>query len=241
MHPDIEKLIELQALETRTKHFTARIEQFPRQMAAMQERLHGTKSLMDQQAKTLRRIAADRRQLEGEIQVIEERVSKYRSQLSEVKTNDQYKALLHEIDFHSERIHKMEDEILVSMEKEESLRAESLRLEQQFLKESAQVDQEEQVAREDVEETKINLARREEECRALIALIAPEVYETYRKIAGLRKGVALARATENCQGCHVRIRPSVLGRVMGGQQIVNCDSCDRFLYWKPDTPYEVSS
>ncbi len=241
MHPDIEKLIQLQALETRIGHFAAKIERFPQQMAAMEERLRGTKSLMDRQEKTLRQIGTDRRRLEGEVQIIEEKVSKYRSQLSEVKTNDQYKALLHEIDFHTERIHKMEDEILISMEKEEGLRAERLLLEQQFRRESARLDQERQVARQDVEVARIHLAQREEECRALIALITPEVYETYRKIAGVRKGVALARATENCQGCHVRIRPSVLGQVMGGRQIVNCDRCDRFLYWQPDAPYEVSS
>jgi len=72
------------------------------------------------------------------------------------------------------------------------------------------------------------------EADALIALIAPEIYDTYRKIATLRKGVALARASENCQGCHVRIRPSVLGQVMVGKQIVHCDSCARFLYWEPE-------
>ena len=233
MHPDIEKLIELQALEIRIRRAAARVEQLPREMAAMEEQLGASRSLMDRQEATLGRIAAERRQFEGEIQTIEDKISKYRSQLSEVKTNEQYKALLHEIDFHGERIGKMEDEILVSMEKEEGLRAERLLLEQRFREESAQVDREKQVMRKEVEETKIELARREEEAGALIALIAPEVYQTYRKIAGVRKGVALARAEENCQGCHVRIRPSVLSQVMGGKQIIHCDSCDRFLYWEP--------
>jgi len=234
MHPDIEKLIELQGLETRIRQAAARLEQLPREMAAMEEQLGATRSLLDRQEADLGRIATERRQLEGEIQIVEERISKYRSQLSDVKTNEQYKALLHEIDFHGERIGKMEDEILVNMEKEDGLRADRLLLEQQLQKESAQVDREKQVVQKEIEETQIELDRRQGEADALIALIAPEIYDTYRKIATLRKGVALARASENCQGCHVRIRPSVLGQVMVGKQIVHCDSCARFLYWEPE-------
>ena len=234
MHPDIEKLIELQELEIRIRRAAARIEQLPREMAAMEEQLVATRSLLDSQEASLGRIAAERRQLEGEIQIVEEKISKYRSQLSEVKTNEQYKALLHEIDFHGERIGKMEDEILVNMEKEEGLREERLLLEQQLQKESARVDREKQVVQNEIAETRIELDGRQREADALIALVTPEVYETYRKIAAVRKGVALAGAGENCRGCHVRVRPSVLGQVMGGKQIVHCDSCDRFLYWEPD-------
>ncbi len=234
MHPDMEKLIELQGLETRIRHATGRLEQLPREIAAMEEQLGATRSVLHRQQAELDRIAAERRQLEGEVQTIEGRISKYRSQLSDVKTNEQYKALLHEIDFHGERIGKMEDEILVNMEKEDDLREERLLLEQQLQKESARVDREKQAVQKEIEETRIELERRQREAGALIALIAPEIYGTYRKIAAVRKGVALARAGENCRGCHVRIRPSVLGQVMAGKQIVCCDSCARLLYWEPD-------
>ncbi|MDE2963927.1 MAG: C4-type zinc ribbon domain-containing protein [Acidobacteriota bacterium] len=234
MHPEIEKLIELQGLESRIRHAGGRLRQLPREIAAMEEQLGATRSLLDRQQAELDRIAAERRQLEGEIQIVEDRISKYRSQLSDVKTNEQYKALLHEIDFHGERIGKMEDEILLNMEKEEGLREERLLLEQQLQKESAEVDREKQAVQKEIEETQIELDRHQREAGALIALIAPEVYGIYRKIATVRKGVALARAEENCQGCHVRIRPSVLGQVMAGNLIVHCDSCDRFLYWEPD-------
>lgn len=232
MHPDMEKLIELQELETRIRHAAGRLEQLPRQISAMEEQLGAARSLLDRQETELDRIAAERRQLEGEIQIIEERISKYRSQLSDVKTNEQYKALLHEIDFHGDRIGKMEDEVLANMEKEESLRAERLLLEQQLHKESARVDREKQAVRKEIGETESELDRRQDEADALIALLDPEIYGTYRKIATVRKGVALAPAGENCRGCHVRIRPSVLGQVMAGKQIVHCERCDRFLYWE---------
>ena len=238
MHPDMEKLIELQGLETRIRHATGRLEQLPRDIAAMEEQLDATRGLLDRQQAASDRIASERRQLEGEIQIIEDRISKYRSQLSDVKTNEQYKALLHEIDFHGGRIGKMEDEILVKMEKEEDLREERLGLEQQLQKESARVDRETRAVRKEIEETGIELDRLRGEADALIALIAPEIYGTYRKIAAVRKGVALARAGENCRGCHVRIRPSVLGQVMAGKQIVFCDSCARLLYWEADPSIE---
>ena len=176
MHPDIQKLIELQTLEIGIRQATARVEQLPREMAAMEEQLGATRSLLDQQEETLGRIATERRQLEGGIESVKEKITKYRSQLSEVKTNEQYKALLHEIDFHGERIDKMEDEILGSMEKEEGLRAERLLLEQQLQKESGQVDREKQAMQKEIEETQLELGHRQEEADTLIALITPEIY-----------------------------------------------------------------
>ena len=238
MHPDMEKLIALQGLETRIRHASGRLEQLPREIAAMEEQLGATRSALHRQQAELDRIAAERRHLEGEVQTLEDRISKYRSQLSDVKTNEQYKALLHEIDFHGERIGKMEDEILVNMEREDDLREERLLLEQQLQKESARVDREKQAVRKEIEETGIELDRLRGEADALIALIAPEIYGTYRKIAAVRKGVALARAGEKCRGCHVRIRPSVLGQVMAGKQIVFCDTCARLLYWEADPSIE---
>jgi predicted nucleic acid-binding Zn-ribbon protein len=68
------------------------------------------------------------------------------------------------------------------------------------------------------------------------------VLNTYKQISKFRKGIALARATQDsCQACHVRIRPHVVSQVMAGEQIITCDSCNRILYWKPDAPYEVTS
>jgi predicted nucleic acid-binding Zn-ribbon protein len=242
MHPDLEKLIQLQQTEVQIKNYSDRIEQLPKHLAALEEKLGGTLQSLNGSQNRLTKLALEKRKLEGIILDLEQKNSKYREQLVDVKTNEQYKALLHEIEFNSNQIRKTEDEILTKMEEEEKLRRELQQIEQLLQKERANIHSEKKTAEAEVEQDKSILGELQNVRQSLIDSVAPGVLETYNRIARFRKGVALARATgDSCQACHVRIRPQVLSQIMSGESIVTCDSCHRILYWKPDGPYEVLS
>jgi predicted nucleic acid-binding Zn-ribbon protein len=50
-----------------------------------------------------------------------------------------------------------------------------------------------------------------------------------------RRGTALAEARqERCTGCQVRIRPQVFNEIRRGDAIIQCDSCQRILYFVHD-------
>jgi uncharacterized protein len=171
---------------------------------------------------------------------LEQKSSKYKGQLVEVKTNEQYRALLHEVEFNTIEIRKIEDEILMKMEWEEKLRAEAQLLDRQLQQEKAVVESEKKSAHEEVEKDKALVAQLEQDGKTLIATISGELYQRYRHIASFRKGIALAQASqETCQVCNVRIRPQVFSEVMS-DTIHTCDSCGRILYYKPDVPYEAT-
>ena len=241
MHPDLEKLIQLQETELEIKNYSDRIEQLPRHLAALEEKLSETLQSLSGNQDRLAKLALEKRKLEGVIQDLEQKNSKYREQLVEVKTNEQYKALLHEIEFNSSQIRKTEDEVLTKMEEEERLRKELKEKEQLLQEEKAVINSEKRAAEAEVEQDKSILGNLQNRRRDLIESVSPSVLEMYNRIARFRKGVALARANgDSCQACHVRIRPQVLSQIMSGECIVTCDSCDRILYWKPDGPYEVA-
>ena len=49
-----------------------------------------------------------------------------------------------------------------------------------------------------------------------------------------RNGVAVAEARDGiCTICHVRLRPQVFNNVLRNDQIIQCDSCNRILYFVP--------
>jgi uncharacterized protein len=65
--------------------------------------------------------------------------------------------------------------------------------------------------------------------------------ETFQRIAKVR-GTAVARAEgERCTICQVRLRPAVFAEVRKNDQIVQCDSCNRILYFVPPSPASPSS
>ncbi len=240
MHPDLEKLIRLQETELQIKSCQEQIEELPKQLAALEVTLNGTLNSLDAIKRKLVTIASDKRRLEGDISDLEQKNSKYRQQLLEVKTNEQYRALLSEIEFNAQRIRVTEDDILAKMEAEEKLKREAQEVENRLQKEKALVETEQKTARELVARDESILLELQNQRQVLIQAISPDVFEKYSRISRVRRGVALARATEaSCQACHVRIRPHVLSQVMSGDSIVSCDSCSRILYWKSEAPYEL--
>ena len=123
-----------------------------------------------------------------------------------------------------------------------SYRKDALIIQQRLHQEKALVDSEKKAAEAEVTKDRDILAELQRQREMLVQTVDSGVLNTYRQIGKVRKGVALARATQDsCQACHVRIRPHVVSQVMAGEQIVTCDSCQRILYWKPDAPYEATS
>jgi hypothetical protein len=49
-----------------------------------------------------------------------------------------------------------------------------------------------------------------------------------------RGGVAVAEARDGiCTICHVRLRPQVFNTIRRNDEIIQCDSCQRILYFVP--------
>jgi uncharacterized protein len=64
------------------------------------------------------------------------------------------------------------------------------------------------------------------------------VMQQFEGVARQRKGVGMCTATRDglCSFCHVRLRPQVFQLVRQNDRIIQCDSCQRILYYVPPPP-----
>lgn len=240
MHPEVEKLLRLQNTELQIRHYTVRVELLPKRLSELEAKLNDALNSLNNAKDRISKMALEKKKLESSIQDLEQKNSKYRGQLTEVKTNEQYKALLHEIEFNEQQIKKIEDDILLLMEEEELLRKESRSSEERLKRDKDHVEAEKKAAEAEVHQDKLTLVTLEEQRQSILQSIEKSALESYVRISSFRKGIALARAyQESCQACHVRIRPQLLSHIMTGDSIITCDSCNRILYWEPDAPYEI--
>ena len=240
MHPEVEKLLRLQNTELQIRHYTERVELLPKRLSELETKLNDALKAVNNVKDRISKMALEKKKLESSIQDLEQKNSKYRGQLTDVKTNEQYKALLHEIEFNEQQIKKIEDEILVLMEEEELVRRETRSNEERLKGEKDLVEVEKKSAEAEVRQDKLALVTLEEQRQAILQSVEKSVLESYVRISSFRKGISLARAyQESCQACHVRIRPQLLSHIMTGDSIITCDSCSRILYWQPDAPYEI--
>jgi len=236
MNPDLEKLVRLQRAESDLKRVEGELLEAPKRKAALDAGLAEERARLDAAREGLTATQKARRQLEGDLQVLEARRSKYKGQLMEVKTNKEYTAMLHEIEGVEREVRAREDQILAEMEKAESLGADVKREEAAFKEIEATHHTEGRALDERGEALRQEAARVAAERDAVAATIPAEFRELFQRVAKLR-GVAVAEAKDSmCQLCHMKLRAQMYMDLKRNEQIVQCPACSRILFYEPPAP-----
>lgn len=234
MHADLERLIRLQQLDTTGDTARRQIGEQPEKERVLQARLDEAQGLVDAARTRLTDSQTQRRAVEKDLALIQGRLSKFKDQLMEVKTNREYQAMQKEIEVAQGEVKTMEDQILERMLEADGLTAAVKEAERALASEQSAVAAE----RRAIEAELASMAREAEAAAAarrdLAAQIDPRLLATYDQVARMRKGVAVAEAKDgHCTICHVRLRPQVFNDIRRNQSIIQCDSCQRILYFVP--------
>jgi uncharacterized protein len=234
MHADLERVIALQRLDTEVAGARKKLAEAPEREKAFDERLAAARQAV---ADAKARLAANqdtRRAIEKDVAVHQGRLSKYRDQAMAVKTNQEYHAIQHEIAHAQGEIKKYEDQILEHMVEADDLTATIKASEGQLAAEQKTIDADrKRMQAEDVEARKALDALAAERA-AIVAALDKRVLAIYDTAYARRQGVAVAEARDGiCTICHVRLRPQVFNDVRRNDGIVQCDSCQRILYFVP--------
>src|SRR6184192_3207647 len=148
MLPDILSAVRLQELDSRLAELTKEIASLPKHIAEIEKKLESHQRKLDADRSALTANQKERKKCEGDIQVQEQKISKLKDQMLQVKTNEQYKAFQHEIEFCQKEIRKAEDRILDLMGESESLDINVKTADTALKAEKAQVEAEKTQARE---------------------------------------------------------------------------------------------
>src|SRR5688572_2179203 len=147
MNPDLEKLISLQAADREIERLNDEIASLPKRVAVIEAKLAEERAAVERAKAAIKTNDATRRKLEVDIQSQQQKISKYREQSLDVKTNEQYKALLHEIQFAEREIRGAEDKILEAMVDTEAREKELKALEAELKQASLEIETEKAEAR----------------------------------------------------------------------------------------------
>src|SRR5437867_10494943 len=142
MNPDLKQLIRLQTIDLAIQELRTRIDKVPGLSKSLDEKLRSATGGLEASRQKARNNQTNRKKLESEIGVTEAKMSKYREQMMAVKTNDEYRALQHEIEHAQSAIRKIEDEILNLMMDAESSQVDIKAAEARLKEDQRKVDQE---------------------------------------------------------------------------------------------------
>jgi uncharacterized protein len=233
MLPDIENLLKLQDTDKVIRRLQEEIAEFPKRVAVIEQRLASTKAQLEKAQVAVKNDEATRRKHETAISDLRGKISKYRDQSLDVKTNEQYKALLHEIQFAEKEIGATEDKILELMVNADA-RDKQVKAAQAELKaETAEIEKEKEQARQRTAEDEKLLAEQRAKRDQIRTGIDEDLLRHYERVSKFRgTGISEVR-NQKCLACQVMLRPQTYNEIRSGQQILFCDSCQRVLYFNP--------
>jgi predicted nucleic acid-binding Zn-ribbon protein len=239
MHPSLEHLIRLQQLETDATERRRRLSELPSQIAEAEAAVVAARAARDAAAALVSTNQTERRAADRELGVVQSRLTKFKDQLMEVKTNKEYTAMQHEIATAEEGVRTYEDQVLTLLVQADELTAAvkaadaALAGEESKAKQvGAAVDAER--GRLDGELTTLAGTREEVERQ-----LPPDLVRLFADTAAKRRGIAVSEIRDgHCHACQVRLRPQLIMEVRKGDRIAQCESCSRILYVAP-TPAPV--
>jgi predicted nucleic acid-binding Zn-ribbon protein len=230
----LQDLLELQSVDVRLNEVRARLAAFPKKITDLDARVAAAKTELEQSKAAQLATIKDRKKYELDVEQHKERVRKYRDQTAQVKTNEAYKALQHEVQMAEEEIAKAEDRLLEQMvageEYDRRIKAAEKRwkeVEESVRSQRATIDSEKVTAEKD-------LAVVEGDRKRVTSEIPEDLLDHYERIAKRHGGVALAEVDkEKCSLCGMQIRPHVFQKMRSAtnEEMFHCETCTRILYY----------
>lgn len=230
----LQNLLDLQGVDVRLRDLRARLATFPKKIAAVDARIATARAAVDQSKAAQLATIKDRKKYELDVEQWKERARKYRDQTAQIKTNEAYKALQHEIQMAEEEMARSEDRLLEQMVNAEEYDRQ-VKAAEKALKEIEDVAR---VERANIEADKATVEKEFAGLNAERARVAAEIPEDmtdhYDRIAKKHDGLALAEVRdEKCSACGMIVRPHVFQemRRSGSTELFHCETCTRILYY----------
>jgi predicted nucleic acid-binding Zn-ribbon protein len=240
MHPDTHLVIQLQSLDQQISALEKEVAALPKHIAGIEKTLESHVRKLEADRGALVANQKDRKKLEGDIQVHQQKISKLRDQMLQAKTNEQYRAFQNEIDYAAKEIRTAEDRVLELMSGSEPLDANVKKAEGALKEEKLLVEGEKNRARERTAADQSQLDSLRRERAQAEALLPRPVLTMYGRIRKKWQGstVIAEAAGGRCTACQIVIRPQHLQDLKKGDQLMTCESCGRFLFYNPPVQVE---
>jgi uncharacterized protein len=236
MHPDLEKLIVLQAHDAEARRLRDEMIALPKHVAALETKAKAVQGQRVVIVDLLAKEEALRRRQESDVKDQQAKIVRLRKNMDMATTTVQVTAFEHEIAFAQAEVSRLEDAEIESMERSEGFESQKALADDAVADATATLERERVRAAETVAQDKTLLAAVEEKRKTVRAEIGESALSIYDRIAKA-KGTAVAEAlNQKCMACQMMVRPQRWNDLRdrdNDETMMTCESCGRMLYYDP--------
>ena len=230
---ELKSLIELQVIDTAIADLTRQKNRLPEIINEAKQFLTASQADLLNVKTSYDNLLKEKRTKEQAVEDEDAKIEKLKSRTSQIKTNEEYQALIREVDAAKKAKNTQEDALLVVLEKIEEVKNDLQAKEQKTKEEEKKFTAEESRIKADftIVEDELNkfLKSRDEHG----SRIGKDLLKRYTQLFESKNNLAVAAVKNgNCLGCHMNIPPQTLTEIKKNSKIIQCFNCSRILYWK---------
>jgi hypothetical protein len=229
----LEKLLVLQDRDSKRLAFEQQLKGIPREVAAVESKIAAERAAIEAAKAEWHGLESKKKLLEVEIKSTEEKIGKYRTQQSQVRKNDEYQALTHEIETAEKSIGVFEEQEIGVMflidEAKKRFAAAEAELKQNITGHETRI--------RTLREREAHLQGDVQSAQEAVAKARPEVAEPQLRIydrLAIKPGhpVCVAVNGDRCGGCHLKVPTHIVVQAKNRTELATCDQCGRIVYWQ---------
>ena len=228
----LDKLLVLQERDIKRLSFEQQLKAVPRELATIEERIAAEKAAIEAAKAEWHGLESKKKQLELEISTTQEKIGKYKTHQSQVRKNDEYQALTHEIDTAQTGIDTLEEQEIAVMLSIDEAKKRFVTAEAELKKNITGHEAKIRSLREREQNLQSDVkAAQDTAAAARQAVPAPQL-KIYDRIA-IKPGypVCVPVTAARCGGCHLKVSANVELEARKLEQVTTCDQCGRIVYW----------
>ncbi len=228
-HP-LEALLVLQEKDRKIAKLQREIRDIPARKADIEKQLEGAKKRLAEARELLKKATADLKQLEVESGTHRDKITKYKQQQMEAKTNDQYRAFLQEIASAEKAISGLEDRELVIMDQVEAAKKVIAEREAELKEEEGGVSEEKEMLEDRLSEVQEDLNALLADRGRITSAVNHSLLTKYDRLFKNKGDFAVVEVEkDHCSGCHMKLPPQVINDALNPAKLVICNFCGRML------------
>jgi predicted nucleic acid-binding Zn-ribbon protein len=236
MQASIQALLEVQDKDTRVHKLREIIASVPSERERIENELSGTEDLVEAAKQGFMAVEARIKEVELDIEQAQNKMIDFQQKTAAVKKNEEYKALLSEIETCKQNIGKHEDRQLEIWEELEAAKENRRKADAALAAAKTRIE----AALQDLDVRQQNCSAQidkvMEERATSAQSVDQELLGRYERLVGraakkgaFRKSLVPLQGS-NCGGCFLQVTPQTMNRVKKNQ-LVPCEQCGALLYF----------
>ena len=231
MWDGLDKLLELQKLDLTIARLDAQAQAIPRAIDALEDRLAKAREALGAAKAKAELLNKDRRGKERELDEATQNTKKKQARLFEIKTNEEYSAVLKEIEALKTKSSSLETAILEQMEQGDAAAKLVAEAERVFGSAEAELQKERQEKETQLVALQKELASLRVARKGQASRVDGELLRQYTRLMKTRDAAVVMVTDGSCQGCGMTLTPQMYTEVKRNDRMFVCSSCNRILHF----------